>query len=161
MKGCCALLACWLVACAGASNDASTADDGGAFADADDDFQGCPEGFPSFAPGLQATGEQLAASVLAAIPEAPERYLNAWTVELSARDGAPALDAAIDRAETFMPVHGHDGRVQPRMTALSEPGQFRLERLNFSMRGPWEVRLWTHSDALGDDYVVFDVCVAK
>lgn len=47
-----------------------------------------------------------------------------------------------------MPIHGHDGRVQPKMTALAEPGQFQVDRLNFIMRGPWEVRLWLRSSAL-------------
>jgi hypothetical protein len=155
------LLACWLVACAGDSDDAVAADDAGVLTDAEDDFKGCPEGFASLAPGLQTTGEHLAVKVLAAVPAEPERYLNNWTVELGTLDGSPAPDAEIVRAETFMPVHGHDGRVQPQMTALSEPGQFQVDRLNFTMRGPWEVRLWLRSAELEDDHVVFDVCVAK
>lgn len=148
-------------ACSGNDDGVLTAEDAGALADDEDDFKGCPEGIPSFAPGLQTMGEHLAVKVIAAVPEEPERYLNEWTVELDAPDGTPAPDAEIERAETFMPVHGHDGRVQPQMTALSEPGQFRVDRLNFTMRGPWQVRLWLRSDALEDDYVVFDVCVAK
>jgi YtkA-like len=127
----------------------------------EDDFQGCPDRLPSFAPGLQATGEQLVVEVVAAVPAEPERYLNRWTVELRALDGAPAPDAGIVRGQTFMPVHGHDGRVQPQMTALSEPGQVQIDRLNFTMRGPWEVRLWLRSRSTEDDYVVFEVCVAK
>jgi len=149
-------------ACSGSDRESGPgADDAGVLTDAEDDFRGCPEGIPNRAPGLQTMGEHLTVKVVAAVPAEPERYLNNWTVELGALDESPAPDAEIVRAETFMPIHGHDGRVQPQMTALSEPGQFRVDRLNFTMRGPWEVRLWLRSDALEDDYVVFDVCVAK
>jgi hypothetical protein len=60
-----------------------------------------------------------------------------------------------------MPVHGHDGRVQPKLTALEAPGQFEVDRLNFTMRGPWEVRFWLRAESGAEDLVVFDVCVAK
>lgn len=161
------LLVGCLAACDGNADDPSIdagqrgALDAGGPADAEDDFQGCPAGIPSFEPGLQAMGEHLAVKLIAATPAEPERYLNSWTVELGSLDGSPAPDAEIVRGETFMPVHGHDGRVQPQMTALAAPGQFQVDRLNFSMRGPWQVRFWLRSGSLEDDYVVFDVCVAK
>jgi hypothetical protein len=127
----------------------------------DDDFKGCPDGMPSVAPGLRASGERFAVSVLASTPSQLERHRNDWTVELSSLDGSPAPDAEIARGQTFMPLHAHDGGVQPRMTQLSEPGQIQVDRLNFIMRGPWEVRFWVRSGSLEEDYVVFEVCVAK
>jgi hypothetical protein len=155
------LAACGLIACAGDSHDpAGPAHDASAHA-YDDDFQGCPDGIPSVAPGLHGAGEQLAVSVVAAMPEEPERYINQWTVELERLDGAPDPDAVIVRGETFMPIHGHDGRLQPEAGALPLPGRFEVDRLNFTMRGPWEVRLWLRSGAGDDDYVVIDVCVAR
>jgi hypothetical protein len=173
-----ALLVAWLVACgdtaavhsttaAHAAVDAehSNAGNGAAnatgVADAGDDFKGCPGEIPSFEPGLQALGKHFAVKLLAAMPAEPERHLNDWTVELSSLDGSAAPDAIIDHGETFMPIHGHNGGVVPKMTALSEPGQFQVDRLNFIMRGPWEVRLWLSSASLGDDYAVFQICVAK
>jgi YtkA-like len=157
------LLACGLAACVSDSDGPPTEDahvhdmpD-----EVEDDFQGCPAGFPSVAPELKTMGGHLAVKVVAAMPEEPERYINDWTVELSSLDGSPAPDAEIVRGQTFMPIHGHDGRVQPQMTALSEPGQFQVDRLNFTMRGPWEVRLWLRSGSVASDYVVFNVCVAK
>lgn len=156
-----ALLLGWLAACGGGSGAGSMrADDAGLPADLPDDFQGCPDGIDSLAPGLEARGERLTATVLAAMPEEAERYLNDWTVELRALDGSAAADAEVIRGETFMPVHGHDGRVQPKMTALPEPGRFQVDRLNFTMRGAWQVRLWLQSGSQSD-YAVFDVCVAK
>lgn len=121
----------------------------------EDDFRGCPAEIPEFGPGLQAAGEHYQAKVISADPSEPERYSNDWSVELS------APDVQITRAQTFMPIHGHDGRVLPEITALAEAGQFELGRLNFTMRGPWEVRLWLQSPSVAEDYLVFQVCVAK
>jgi hypothetical protein len=139
----------------------SGAGDAGLAADAEEDFVGCPEITTPFAPGLQAMGKRFAVKLLEAMPAEPERHVNDWTVEVSALDGSPAPDAQIDRGETFMPLHGHTGGVVPKTMALSLPGQFQVDRLNFIMRGPWEVRLWLSSASLGDDYAVFQVCVAK
>jgi hypothetical protein len=134
-----------LVACNEASNgDREHAEhdedhDGIVADELDDDFHGCPDGIPAFELGLQAAGEHVRLKLIAAMPAEPERYLNDWIVEVSALDGSPAPDALITRGETFMPVHGHDGRVQPQMKALAKPGQFQVNRLNFTMRGPWLV----------------------
>jgi len=149
-----ALFGCGLIACAGDSEalDAGT--------EVEDDFQGCPDGFASVAPGLEIEGQHFRVKVLDATPAQPERYLNAWTVQLTSLKGTADPDAVIVRGETFMPVHGHDGRVQPQMRALSERAHFQVDRLNFTMRGPWEVRLWLRSGSQ-DDYVVFNVCVTK
>jgi hypothetical protein len=128
--------------------------DGQAELGPEDDFKGCPPELPVFAPGLQALGAEHTLTLVSAEPAEPERYENDWVVELSP-EGAELV-----RGQTFMPVHGHDGRVEPELMPLSQPGQFAIERLNFTMRGPWEVRLWTRTDAT-EDYVVFQVCVAK
>jgi hypothetical protein len=152
-----------LAACNGSADESSTTgarDDAGAHAGVEDDFQGCPEDIPRFAPGLQAAGDHVTVKLITAMPDEPERHINNWKVELGALDGTPARDAEILRAEPFMPIHGHDGRVVPHMTALAEPGQFQVDRLNFIMRGPWEVRFWL-SSSLGEDFAVFHVCVAK
>lgn len=124
-------------------------------AEHEDDFKGCPAEIPAFATGLTATADQVSVKVMSAEPAAPERYENNWVVELS-----PA-DAEIVRAQTFMPVHGHDGRVKPELRALEQPGQWAVERLNFTMRGPWEVRLWLSTATRDEENVVFQVCVAK
>lgn len=166
------LLACCLAVCNGRCANGEAASTHPALAAAagmsaaddpdDDDFKGCPPAIPAVMPGLRAAGAHYALQLLAAKPEQPERYSdNAWTVELSALDGSSVADAKIVRGQTFMPIHGHDGRVDPNVQALSTPGQFQVARLNFSMRGPWEVRLWLHSASVDEDYVVFQVCVAK
>ena len=106
------LVVCWVAACAGDEGASNASHDshaehagpiGAHDADMDDDFQGCPDRFNSQAPGLQVEGQRLAAKVITAMPPEPERYINQWTVELSALDGSPARGAKILRGQTFMP----------------------------------------------------------
>jgi len=149
------LLGVGAAACSGDA-DLSTDHDGHTERDPEDDFKGCPPDVPLFESGLQAAGAQHTVTLLSAEPAEPERYENDWVVELS------PPDAELVRGQTFMPIHGHDGRVQPELKPLAaEPGRFAIERLNFTMRGPWEVRLWTRAADAAEDYVVFHVCVAK
>jgi hypothetical protein len=161
-------LACSVTACGADSHDADhtghadheqSADSDQA--ELDDDFKGCPEGIPPFEPGLEAEGRHFTLKLMAAKPTEPERYRNDWTVEVRAADGTPAGDAEITRGQTFMHIHGHDGRVQPKLKALDEPGHFEVDSLNFTMRGPWEVRLWVRSPSVDEELDVFHVCVAK
>lgn len=121
----------------------------------EDDFRGCPPEIPVFGPGLQAAGAVHSVTLISAQPSEPERYENHWIVEL----GSPL--AALVRGQTFMPVHGHDGGVEPVLKPLAQAGRFAVERLNFTMRGPWQVRLWVSSPAANEELAVFQVCVAK
>lgn len=156
-----------LAGCSAESDTPSTTSDASASADvrgdgaASDDFVGCPAGVPVAGTGLSARGQRLAANVIATAPTELERYINGWTVELRAPDGSPARGAQVVRAQTFMPLHGHDGGVVPRITPLADPGRSQVDRLNFIMRGPWEVRLWLRTEAGDDDNVTFSVCVAR
>jgi hypothetical protein len=126
------------------------------------DYEGCDELEP-FALGLTARGEEntLEAEVLEAAPAPPRRYRNDWIVQLRAADGSALEDVELTHARPFMPVHGHDGGIAPVIHALSEQGKFRIERLNFSMRGPWQVQLTASSPSRGNDYIVFHVCVME
>jgi len=141
------------------------ADDMGGAADAapvdDDDFKGCPPGVPRFEPGLYAAGKHYEVKLLSAMPQAPERYSNSWSVELALLDGTAAADAQIVRSQTFMPVHGHDGRVVPVVTALANPAEFQVDHITFTMRGPWEARFWISGDQAQEDNVVLHVCIEK
>lgn len=153
------MLIAWAVAAFSCSDAGSTdqhALDPAGDTEADDDFKGCPEDIPPFGPGLFASSDHFAATLRSAMPVEPERYSrNRWEVELS------ASDATITHGQTFMPIHGHDGRVEPQITALSEPGGFLVDRLNFTMRGPWEVRLWLSAPGVNEELAVFHICVSK
>lgn len=140
-----------------AEADASTPSEGDAA-----DYRGC-EGLAPFELGMQATsdGGELRAELLAATPAPPARYRNDWTVQLRAADGSVLADGAITHARTFMPLHGHDGGIVPVITSLKEPGQVRIERLNLSMRGAWEIQLTVSAPGVGEDRIVFHVCAVE
>jgi hypothetical protein len=151
---------------ASASPDSASAApdvDAGEHAGEEAEFMGCPETTPSFALGMQAKGREghITAALIEASNAPPLRFLNDWTVELRDASGAPLTDARIRSARPFMPVHGHDGNVQPSVRALAMPGRFAIDSLNFIMRGVWEVQLSLQAPSVGDDYVVFEICVAE
>jgi hypothetical protein len=145
------LLGSGAVAC----GDAADQSDAQSQVELDDDFKGCPPELPVFGPGLEVEGAPHKIELISAQPAEPERYENDWVVELS------PPEAVLVRGQTFMPIHGHDGRVEPMVKPLSTPGQFVVERLNFTMRGPWEVRLWVSSAGATEQLLVFNVCVTK
>lgn len=147
----------------GLPDDHYHGDAGDGTGDVEAAFEGCPDSTPSFALGMQAVGEQgnLNATLLAASNIPPLRYLNDWDLKLTAADGSPLSEAQIVMARPFMPVHGHDGNVQPKVSALGTPGEFRITGFNLIMRGPWEIQLAASSPDTGDDYLVFHICVEE
>ena len=145
------LLGTSAVACGGDADDS----DAQSQEELDDDFKGCPPELPVFGPGLEVESDQHKITLISAQPGEPERYENDWVVELS------PPEAVLVRGQTFMPIHGHDGRVEPTVKQASSPGRFAIERLNFTMRGPWEVRLWVSSAGATEQLLVFNGCVAK
>jgi hypothetical protein len=120
----------------------------------------CPEDTPEFAIGMEAVGEEgaITGRLLDADPAPPRKFENDWSVEFVDADGEPLEDVEVVRAWPFMPVHGHDGFYDPDVSALEEPGRYRVDRINMWMRGPWEVHFMLTSESAGDDHVVFDVC---
>lgn len=126
-------------------------------------YEGCPESTPEFALGMRALGEnkRFLAELITATPAPPMRYLNDWTLRfLDAATESLLSDVAVTEARPFMPVHGHDGNVLPKVSRL-ESGEFRVVGLNLNMRGPWEIQLHVSSEAGGTDYIVFHVCVSE
>jgi hypothetical protein len=84
-----------------------------------------------------------------------------WVLDFAQADGgAPITDLVDVESYTWMPVHGHNGNFKPKMTALSPPGRYQFKGFNFTMRGPWQVKMDVSSKNLGqEDLVQFDVCV--
>jgi hypothetical protein len=126
----------------------------------DDGFRGCPADVPQLQLQAQARGLHLVATVVAASRVPARRYLNDWTFRFTDLGGAARNDVSVISARTWMPVHGHDGVVVPQVVSTSDPAELQIRSLNFIMRGPWEVQLSLRSP-LGDDKVVFHVCVAE
>jgi hypothetical protein len=101
----------------------------------------------------------LTATVVGAMPEAPAKHNNVWTVEVLDKNRAPVADTEIALAQTSMPVHGHLGDPPPTVE-LATPATFRLA-FDLAMRGKWNVRLDLTSATAGSDEVVFEVCVPE
>lgn len=149
--------------CGDDKHDASHPTDGDdAGAESDDSDVPCPPETPMFEPGLSASGDKgLTAKLVSAAPENPHKYENEWVLDFVDAQGAPLEDIEIDEAETYMPVHRHGGGLTPEPTKLSEPGRVQIEKLNFTMAGPWEVILNVSSAKAGSDTIIFRVCVGR
>ena len=95
------------------------------------------------------------ARIKSATPAPPQKYENAWEVELLDGDGEPLADAELVFVEPWMPAHSHDGGLIPEIRSMEEPARFAVDRW---MGGVWEVRLDVKS---GDEQfrLRFDVCV--
>ena len=173
----CALAAVLGAGCAGGDDDSSDGDDDAV--EPTDEAVTCPDDIPEFfagdTSGMEAMGVnmEIKARLIAADPTPPQRFRNDWTIELMTADGTPLEDAEIVKACAFMPVHGH-GLGPREITPGDGPGQFNLEGLNLTTRGPWQVQLSVRSDSVpeataratncdtvqGTDYLAFSICVA-
>jgi hypothetical protein len=155
------LLVC-VAAASGCGDDSSSETDGAQpISDGSYPSAPCPTDLPPFTIGMEAIGEEGAVTgrLIDAQYAPPRIFNNDWSVELVDSTGAPLEDIEITRAWPYMPVHGHDGFNDPMVEALDEPGQFRVDSINLWMRGPWEVHLMVSSESVGDDHVVFEVCI--
>lgn len=149
----------WLVtlalSCCGGTPSEHEHDEGAAA------YEGCPASTPPFVLGMETLGRdgRIRARLRHAEPAPPARYRNDWEVEFLTPLGERAGDVSLVHARPFMPVHGHDGNVQPTLRALGD--QVAIDYLNLNMRGPWEIQLTVSSPTLGNDEIVFHVCVAE
>jgi hypothetical protein len=78
-----------------------------------------------------------------------------WTMRVVSTDGAPVSAATIN-VRGGMPEHGHGLPTQPRAVALDTPGEYRVEGLQFSMPGWWELSFYIASERR-DDTVTFNL----
>jgi hypothetical protein len=128
------------------------------------EFVGCPDTIPAFSFGMSTTSGdgRIAATLLKSSPVPPARFFNDWTVEFESADDAPLEDVTLRSVRAFMPVHGHYGTPDPRLTQHEdEPAVFDLDALNLFMRGPWQIKLAVSSPSSGQADLIFDVCVEE
>lgn len=78
-----------------------------------------------------------------------------YTVRVATAEGAP-VDAALINVSGGMPQHGHGLPTQPRAVATGTPGEYRVEGLQFSMPGWWELSFYIASERR-DDTVTFNL----
>jgi hypothetical protein len=76
-------------------------------------------------------------------------------VSLVDAQGSPLTGARVAVAGG-MPQHGHGLPTQPRVTAETAPGTYRIDGLKFNMGGWWELKLRVETSSAADS-VVFNL----
>lgn len=146
------------------SDDARASDSAADAAPIDDDsIYGkavCAAGIPSSANAIDALGASgaMRAKVVSADFSPPRKYYNNWAIQLSAASGEPLLDATFSKVQAWMPVHGHNGRFPPTITAAAEPGTYDFNGVHFTMTGPWQLKFDVAAGVVKDSFAL-DVCV--
>lgn len=90
---------------------------------------------------------------------ARQKVRNDWVVEVLDTSGAPVADVDITSATAWMEVHMHAGLPAPKIMKQVEPGRFLLDNVNFSMRGPWDVRLTVKRGDARPEQANLSICV--
>ncbi|HXG29384.1 MAG TPA: FixH family protein [Nevskiales bacterium] len=78
-----------------------------------------------------------------------------WRLLIVDADKRPVAGASL-QVSGGMPEHGHGLPTRPRVTRGGAPGEYRVEGLQFSMPGWWEVSLYIYSQQR-DDSVTFNI----
>ncbi len=112
----------------------------------------------TFVVGLEKMGRDglLSFRLMSATPAPPARYENTWTVEVDG-SGGPFANADI-MATPYMPVHDHVSAIRAVSTPLADAGQYRIERVNFSMPGVWETTIRATSGSTTDS-AMYRFCI--
>lgn len=110
--------------------------------------------------GMSETGEAglVDVALLSVTPAPPDVGASEWLVRISDADQASPLPDCSVAATGWMPDHGHggpDGASSPS----TEPGEYVISGLNFTMSGYWEITLAVECPTFEPDQVVFRFCL--
>lgn len=83
-------------------------------------------------------------------PAYQRNSLHSWIVVISTPDGAPVEGAGI-LLDGGMPQHGHGLPTSPQMTEALGDGRYKIEGVQFNMRGWWEFKLAITADGVSDN----------
>jgi hypothetical protein len=120
----------------------------------------CGPGYPDYAPGTAVKVGALTAKLVAARPDPPRQKVpNQWDVEISSESGAPVTGVTLSNPDSFMPAHNHHGRTRPSVGAAAEGSVARIDDIDFSMRGPWQVRVDLQQAGTKLGTATFQICV--
>jgi hypothetical protein len=143
----------------GAVMDAAAGDSGITFIPCTDDPR-----VDHYSAGMEKAGAmgKLKMKLLSSEPAPPAQPLDVWTVEITDPAGAPQSDLTLV-ASPYMPDHRHAPPVPPLVSALPEPGRYRIERINLFMAGVWQVKLnaTSASNPALSDAAIFLFCVER
>ena len=68
----------------------------------------------------------------------PINQLHVWIVHIETADAQPVAGALVT-VDGDMPAHGHGMATQPEVTADLGGGDYRVEGMEFQMRGYWVI----------------------
>lgn len=85
----------------------------------------------------------------------PMNRIHSWTINLTDANGQPLSGATIG-FDGGMPEHHHGLPTAPRVVPGSNPGEYLIQGLRFSMPGWWELKLVVAAGGR-DDNVTFNV----
>jgi hypothetical protein len=103
-------------------------------------------------------GGKLSVTLMAAEPAPPIKGFNVWTVLVADTAGSAQAGATV-KVTPWMPDHRHGPQVQPLISAIDPPGQYKVSQLHLFMAGLWQVTVDVTSAAGVKDAVVFQLCV--
>lgn len=120
----------------------------------------CTDSHPELSPGLSTTKEGLTLKVVSGEPTgARKKVRNDWILELVDESGAPVTDATFTGPKSYMQAHDHPGLPAPMIVDVAEAGRVKLDNINFSMRGPWEVYVSVERGEKAPVVFQINVCV--
>jgi hypothetical protein len=120
-------------------------------------------GTDTFTVGLEKAGTSglFDFKLMTADPAPPARGDNTWTVQVSSMAsgvvGAP-VDGATLHVTPYMPAHMHTSQVPTQITAMADPGTYKLDPVNLWMPGVWETTIRATSGATSDS-AVYKFCI--
>lgn len=106
-------------------------------------------GEPDTARELTTDDGHFVVAIESRVEPIPLNELHAWVVSVSAPDGTPLQDAAID-VDGGMPMHDHGLPTAPAITEALGDGRYLLEGVKFQMPGHWTVTLAIDADGMSD-----------
>jgi hypothetical protein len=115
----------------------------------------CPSDLKAFTTGASGLTEtdstkQISVRIDKASSVPPIKNYNDWTISILDASGQPNPNANVSWACAWMAAHGHGSN--PKAIQNMGNGQYFLSMQNFSMTGPWEVRLWIDPTGQGAEY---------
>ena len=88
-------------------------------------------------------------------PEPRLQEFQSWRLHIEDARHQPVTGAALT-VSGGMPQHGHGLPSRPRVEELGSAGDYRVDGLQFTMPGWWEVKVYVSKDRIGD-FAVFNV----
>jgi hypothetical protein len=120
-------------------------------------------GVDTFTVGLEKMGTAglVDFKLMSVDPAPPARGDNTWIVQINTMSsgvvGAP-MEGATIKVTPFMPAHQHGTGVTTEITALADPGQYKLSPVNMWMQGVWEVTIRATAGTTSDS-AVYKFCI--